>query len=470
MDAARRPRVSLYTLGCKVNQYETRQTAAELLRLGYQIVPFGQPADVCVVNTCSVTDQADVKSRAAIRRARRSGDDPLVVATGCYSDAAPVEAAGLPGVAAVVPNAEKARLAEVVDDTLRRSGRLLFPIDGPDIATDGASVLGDGDLVPLMLPGDGALGRTRAVIKIQDGCNHFCSFCIIPFTRGRLRSRAANEVLAEARELAAHGYQELVLTGICIGDYGDEKGQPRRERDPLALLLEELAAVPGVRRLRISSIDPADTSQDLLETMARLPQACRHLHLSLQAGDQEVLSRMRRRYTAAQFRDLIQRIYAAMPDAGLTSDVIVGFPGETEAQFQETVRLCEEAGFCKIHAFPYSPRAGTLADRLPDDVPHAEKQRRVQELRALSDRLGLGFAERYLGETVDVLVEQRDRQSGEISGLTGNYLRVAVEGPDSMRGRIVPVLVQSAGSEGAAGVLASEAESGANGVRGEGAV
>jgi len=449
MQTARKPRVSLYTLGCKVNQYETRETAAELLRRGYEVVPYGQPADVCVVNTCSVTDQADVKSRHAIRRAHRGGDDPLVVATGCYADVAPEEVRELPGVAAVVPNAEKPRLAEIVDETLRLSGRLLFPLPEPEAAAPEG-----GDLIRLLHAGEGVLSRTRAVIKIQDGCNHFCSFCIIPFARGRLRSRAAEEVLAEARGLAAVGYQELVLTGICLGDFGDEKGFERPSgRDPLALLLERLAEVPGLRRIRMSSLDPADTSDDLIETMARVPQVCAHLHLSLQAGDDEVLSRMRRRYDSAHFRGLVERIYAAMPHAGLTCDVIVGFPGETAAQFQETVRLCEETRFCKIHAFPYSPRSGTQAARWPDDVPHTEKQRRVHELIALSDRLALEFAQRALGETVEVLVEQRDRTSGQLSGLTGNYLRVAFDGPDELRGRIVPVLVQSAGSDGAAGVV-----------------
>jgi threonylcarbamoyladenosine tRNA methylthiotransferase MtaB len=452
MESMRKPRVSLYTLGCKVNQYETRETAAELLRMGYQVVPFGQPADVCVVNTCSVTDQADAKSRGALRRARRAGDDPLVVATGCYVETAPGQVAGMPEVAAVVPNAEKARLGEIVDETLRRSGRLLFPLPDPGPAP---AVSEAGGLVRLLAAAEGTMGRTRAVIKIQDGCNHFCSFCIIPFTRGRLRSRGSAEVLAEARELAALGYRELVLTGICIGDYGDEKGQPRGGRDPLALLLEQLSVITGVERIRLSSIDPADATLDLIETMARVPQACAHLHLSLQAGDDDMLRRMRRRYTAVQFRDLVDRIYAALPDAGLTCDVIAGFPGETAAQFEETLRLCEAARFCKIHAFPYSPRAGTAAARWTDDVPPAEKARRVRELAALSERLGLAFAQRFLGEVRGVLAEQRDRTSGELSGLTDNYLRVTFDGPDGLRGQVLPILIESAGSEGASGVLAA---------------
>jgi len=448
MESRRAPRASLYTLGCKVNQYESRETAAELLRRGYDLVPFGQPADVCIVNTCSVTHEADAKSRAALRRARRTGDDPLVVATGCYVETAPEQVAGLAEVDTVVPNAQKPRLAEIVDEALRLSGRLLFPMDEP------AATVESGDLIRLIHAGQGALARTRAVIKIQDGCNHFCSFCIIPFTRGRLRSRPAAEVLGEARELAALGYRELVLTGICIGDYGDERGfEARGDRDPLALLLEELAVIPGIERLRMSSIDPADTTQDLLDTMARLPQVCRHLHLSLQAGDEDVLRGMRRRYTAVEFRDLVRRVYAAMPDAGLTCDVIVGFPGETEAQFQETVRLCEEARFCKIHAFPYSVRAGTSAARLPDDVSHAEKQRRVRELMRLSDRLGLEFANQALGETVTVLVEYPDRNTGQLTGLTGNYLRVNFDGSEMLRGRLVPVRVHSTAPEAASGVL-----------------
>lgn len=447
----RRPKASLYTLGCKVNQYETRETAAELLSLGYEVVPFGQPVDVCVVNTCSVTNEADAKSRSVIRRAGRLGDDPIIVATGCYADVAPEQVGALPGVAAVVPNREKHRLAEIVNETVRLSGRLLFDLPAESAVEETES----SGLVQLLQAAEGVMARTRAVIKIQDGCNHFCSFCIIPYARGRLRSRAAEEVLVEARALAARGYRELVLTGICIGDYGDERGfVARGQRDPLAVLLEDLAAIPGIERIRISSIDPADTGQELLETMARVPEVCRHLHLSLQAGDEEVLRRMRRRYTAEQFRDLVARTYELMPDAGLTCDVIVGFPGETEEQFEETVRLCTEARFCKIHAFPYSPRSGTSAARWPDDVPPPEKQRRVRVLNELSERLALEFAQRSLGETVEVLVEQPERGSTLLTGLTGNYTRVAFEGPDSLRGQIVRVRVESAGAEGCFGVLA----------------
>ncbi|MBI3909499.1 MAG: tRNA (N(6)-L-threonylcarbamoyladenosine(37)-C(2))-methylthiotransferase MtaB [Armatimonadetes bacterium] len=461
----RAPRASLYTLGCKVNQYETRQTAEALLRRGYRLVPFGQPADVCIVNTCSVTNEADAKSRAAIRRARRSGDDPLVVATGCYAEIAPEEVSALPGVAAVARNADKPRLAEIVDDLLQRSGRLLFPLEGmPDdpLAPPDPDA---SELITLLAEGKGTLARTRAVIKIQDGCNHFCSFCIIPYARGRLRSRPAADVLVEARELTARGYRELVLTGICLGDYGDERapadarrrGSGREKRDPLAALLEELAAIPGVERLRMSSLDPADVSDDLIEAIASIPQVCRHLHLSLQAGDEEVLRRMRRRCTAAQFRDLVERIYARVPEAGLTCDVIAGFPGESEAQFAETARLCAEARFLKIHAFPYSPRAGTTAARWPDDVPPPEKHRRVQELVCLSDRLGWEFAARYLGEEVEVLVEHPDRRAGLFTGLTDNYLRVFFEGEDVLRGQRVRVAVTSVGPGSASGEISQAA-------------
>ncbi len=443
MNATRRPRVSLTSLGCKVNQYEMRVTAEELLGRGFEVVPFGAPVDACVVNTCSVTNEADVKSRATLRRASRCGDDPLVVATGCYADVAPEAAGAVDGVAAVVPNREKPRLAEVVEDLLRRSGRLLFDLD------EGAPAPPDG-LVNLEA---GPLHRTRAVLKVQDGCNHFCSFCIIPFARGRLASRGAAEVREEARRLAAAGYRELVLTGICIGDYGDERGFPRWEdgRDPLAALLEDLAALPGIARLRISSIDPADVTDDLIDTIARLPRACRHLHLSLQAGDDEVLRRMRRRYDAATFEHLVARLRARIPRLALTADVIVGFPGETRRQYEETFRLCERSAFSKIHVFPYSARSGTRAATWPDDVPPAEKQTRARELIQLSDRLGLAFVQSFLDETVEVLVESRQRGSGLLSGLTDHYLRVEFNGPDTWRGQLVAVRVNSAGPEGAGG-------------------
>jgi threonylcarbamoyladenosine tRNA methylthiotransferase MtaB len=436
----RRPRVSLTSLGCKVNQYEMRAAAEEFLGRGFEVLPFGAPVDACVVNTCSVTHEADVKSRAVLRRASRCGDDPVVVATGCYAEVAPAAAGAIGGVTAVVPNREKPRLAEVVEDLLRRSGRLLFDLEEGLPADSGS----------LLHLEEGPLNRTRAVLKVQDGCNHFCSFCIIPFARGRLTSRNEEEVAAEARRLAAAGYRELVLTGICIGDYGDERGFPKRsdDRDPLARLLETLAAIPGLARLRISSIDPADVSDDLIETMARLPPVCRHLHLSLQSGDDEVLRRMRRRYDAAMFEHLVARLRAAIPGLALTADVIVGFPAETERQFEETARVCERSAFSKIHVFPYSPRAGTRAAQWPDDVPPVEKESRVRALIALSNRLGLEFAQSFLGETVEALVESRQRASGLLSGLTDHYLRVHFAGPDDWRGQLLPVRVTGAGADG----------------------
>jgi threonylcarbamoyladenosine tRNA methylthiotransferase MtaB len=446
VNTARRPRVSFYTLGCKVNQYETRQVAESLLKLGYQVVPFGQPADACVVNTCAVTDGADVKSRAVLRRAARSGDDPLVIATGCYADVAPEAVAAIPGVARVAANDEKPRLAEIVDELVRRSGRLLFDLPDPD----SSQAQPPGDLLSLLPDGE-AIHRTRAVLKIQDGCNHFCSFCIIPFARGRLRSRPADPVLEEAKRRVAEGYRELVLAGICLGDYGDERGFPASQGDPLARLIEQLAAIPGLARIRLSSIDPHDVSADLIATLARLPQACRHLHLSLQSGDTAVLARMRRRYDADGFRRLVAELYQAMPDIALTTDVIVGFPGESEAEYQNTVRVAQECRFAKMHVFPYSPRQGTQAARWADDVPQAEKERRVHALIGLSDRLAYDFAARHLEEEVEILVESRDRRSGLLAGLTGNYLRVLLDGDEGERGQLLRARVVSVGVDGAYG-------------------
>lgn len=446
MSVSRRPRVSCYSLGCKVNQYEMRDAAAELVRRGYELVEFGAPVDVCVVNTCTVTEHADAKSRNILRRASRAGDDPIVVATGCYATVDPDAVSAVSEQVALVPNEQKPRLADVVDDLVRQSGRLLLPL-GEDHGAEAAS----GALMSL----GGPLNRTRAVLKIQDGCDHFCSFCIIPFARGRLRSRPAAEVLAEARRLAGEGFHELVLTGVCIGDYGDEKGQPGSVRDPLALLLEELARIPGIERLRLSSVDPADVTEDLIEAVAEIPQVCRHLHLSMQAGNDDVLQRMRRRYTAAQFEALTDTLLERIPGVGLTADVIVGFPGESEAQFHDTVGVCRRARFSKIHAFPYSARPQTPAAQWTDDVPHAEKKRRVAELDRLSQELGAQFALRRLGEEVEVLVERRDRKSGLMTGLTDNYLRVDFAGADDLRGELVTVRLESAGANRGVGVLAS---------------
>jgi threonylcarbamoyladenosine tRNA methylthiotransferase MtaB len=287
------------------------------------------------------------------------------------------------------------------------------------------------------------------VIKVQDGCNHFCSFCIIPYARGRLRSRPPAEVLAEARAVADRGGREIVLAGICLGDFGDERGFARAGAgDPLADLVRRLGEIPGLARIRLSSLDPADVSDELIETLAAVPRACRHLHLSLQAGDDEVLRRMRRRYLSTDFRRLVETINGCIPGCALTCDVIAGFPGETEAQFAATEQLCEEVGFVKIHAFPYSPRAGTLAARWPDDVPCAEKERRVHALMALSDRLAYRFAAAHLDRELEVLVEARDRRTGLLNGLTDDYLRAEFEGEDPLRHQLVRLRPVSAGDSG----------------------
>lgn len=449
MSSPRPPRVSLYALGCKVNQYEMRQAAGELLSRGWQVAPWGEPVDLCIINTCAVTEEAGRKSRALLRRAARLGDDPEVLATGCYAEMEPEETAALPGVTAVAPNRLKPELADLAEDLLRRSGRLLFDLQpSPPMPEE--------KLVQLLGEARGSLARTRAVIKIQDGCNHFCSFCIIPFARGRLRSRPAAEVIAEAKRLADQGYKELVLTGICIGDYGDERRSPAAEqgRDPLALLLERLASLPGIERLRLSSVDPADVTSDLLNTMASLPQACRHLHLSLQAGSSRVLRAMRRRYDRPDFEKLLAEIYRRMPDAGLSADLIAGFPGETESDFQESLEVCRAARFHRIHAFPYSARPGAAAARLPDDTPPAEKARRVALLRSLAGEMSLQAARSLVGQTVELLVEGEAGRPGLQYGLTGGYLRVAFEGPESLRGTLVQVSVETAGAEGAGGRLA----------------
>lgn len=448
MTAVRRPRASLHSLGCRVNQYEVREAAVELSRRGFDLVPFGSPADVCIVNTCAVTHEAEVKSRAALRRAARCGDDPLVVATGCYSELAPEGVRAVPGVVEILPNAEKHRAAEVAEDLVRRSGRLLFPLAGPAPAGPEES-----ELIPLLRRTGGAAGRTRAVIKIQDGCNHFCSFCIIPFTRGRLRSRPAAEVVAEAQSLADLGFREIVLTGICIGDYGDERGSAPVQGDPLARLLERLAQIPGIRRIRLSSLDPADVTDDLLATLARLPACCPHLHLSLQSGSSDVLRRMRRRYDADGFMRLVERIRAHLPGCGLTADVIAGFPGETEQEFDETRAVCRAADFLHIHCFPYSERPGTLAARLPDDVPPRVKKERVAALAHQAGEQLAGIARRAVGREVEVLLEDPDDAEGELSGLTGGFLRVIVPAPSDCRGRFALVHVERVDRTGARGRL-----------------
>lgn len=442
MPAVGSARVAVHTLGCKVNQYDGEALLALFRQRGYRVVGFDEPADVYIINTCTVTHEGDRKSRQLIRRARRCNPEAVVVVAGCYAQTSPGEVAGLPGVDVVLGNSDRARVVELAEAARGRRGAPLRAV---------------GDIFRVRafeeLPASGLTGRTRAVLKVQEGCAEFCAYCIVPYARGRPRSRRPEEARAEAERLAAAGYREVVLAGTHLGAYGRDlapgpDGRPVRLGD----LLRAIHAVEGIARIRLSSLEPMDVDDALLAAMGELPKVCPHLHLPLQSGSDRVLARMRRRYTADGFRRLVARARRLVPDLGLTTDVIAGFPGEGEEDHRATLALLEEVGFHRIHVFPFSPRSGTPAARAPGQVPPEVRERRVRELLALGRRLARACHERLVGRRVEVLAEAGPgREGGPLEGYTPQYIRVRFAGSGELANRLVAVRVTAADAEGVVG-------------------
>jgi threonylcarbamoyladenosine tRNA methylthiotransferase MtaB len=405
------------TLGCKVNQCDGEQIALELEARGYAAAGQGE-AEVYVVNTCTVTATADAKARKLIHKLAREHPEAMLIVTGCYAQRDREALAGIPGVDAVVGNDRKSEIPEIVREL--------------ELAP-GAGRLIQGRTQPLAQRGT----RTRAFVKVQDGCDHRCAYCVVPEVRGRPRSKPLAEVMREAGRLAEAGTQEVVLCGIRLGGYGRDGGE-----DSLARLLRELREV-GMPRLRLSSLEPMDVGEDLLAEMADHPSLCHHLHLPLQSGDDEVLRQMGRGYTSARFRELVTRIGEVWPDTAISTDVMVGFPDETEEQFRRTAQYVREIGFCRMHVFPYSARPGTPAAGRSDQVPAREKRERAGMLLALAGELAQRAAAAWVGKPVSVLFEERDGR-GRLTGLTEHYVRLSCEGPDEWVGRIVEAVPKRA--------------------------
>ncbi|WP_338835043.1 Threonylcarbamoyladenosine tRNA methylthiotransferase MtaB [Moorella humiferrea] len=420
------PRVALVSLGCKVNQNELEAMKHLFREAGYEIVPFSQKADVYVVHTCTVTHISDRKSRQYIRRARRANPDAVVAVTGCYAQVAPGEVMSIPGVDVIIGTRDRRQLVELVEKA-RREGITVNAVR-PHEAGEAFEEL------PLV-----EVSRARAFLKIQEGCEEFCTYCIVPYARGPFRSRAPEAVLKEVQRLVAAGYLEIVLTGVHTGAYGrDLPGGP-----DLAGLLRQIVQIPGLKRLRISSIDPLDFTPDLKEVLTGEEIICPHYHIPLQSGDDEILRRMGRRYDARYYLDLIASLRARRPRAAFTSDVMVGFPGETEEQFQNTMRVVKEAGLAAIHVFPYSPRRGTPAAAMPDQVDPAVKKERERRLLQLGRKLSRQYAREFLQETMEVLVERAlAGRPGVFEGHTGNYLQVAFPAAVDPTGSLVAVRLE----------------------------
>lgn len=406
---------ALHSLGCKVNSYETQAMQKMMESAGYEIVPFGEEiADIYIINTCSVTNIADRKSRQMIHKAKKLNPEAVVAAAGCY-----VESAGDnidEDVDIVIGNNEKSHLIEILNEYFEHMDK--------EKSVDIGNVTGFDELNI-----DSPLEHTRAYVKIQDGCNRFCSYCIIPYVRGRIRSRKPDDVMAEIKRVAASGCKEVVLTGIHLSSYGlDFKDSTVKLID----VIEAVNRIEGIERIRLGSLEPLIVTEEFVRRLAKCKKICPHFHLSLQSGCDETLKRMNRRYNVDEYYKGVELLREYFPDAAVTTDVIVGFPGETEEEFNITKKYLEKVCFYEMHVFKYSRRKGTAADKMPDQIPENIKSERSTELLELNEILSNGYREKYIGKKVKVLLEENHiiENKKYIIGFTDTYVRVALENPE----------------------------------------
>ena len=424
-----RPTVAILTLGCKLNEADSQALARELLVHGCRVISRPEPADAYVINSCSVTHVADRKARHLVRLARRLSPDAQVVLTGCYAETAPADIGELTGADVVLRNVDKPSIAPRILERLTESG-------------DPAG----GCPTPVRNP-----LRTRAFIKIQEGCDELCAFCIVPYTRGREASVPIAAVVREVQARASEGVLEVVLTGTQLGNYGRDLGWPREEQGPRRLLAELLERT-SVPRIRLSSLQAQDISRGLLDLWpASGGRLCPHFHIPLQSGSDAVLAPMRRRYTADQYREAIRLIRDAVPDVAITTDVIAGFPGETEADFEATADLCEEIGFAAMHCFPYSRRPHTGADRIKGHLPPPTRRARLERLLQIAERSSAAFRGRYVGQAAPVLWEHES--DGAWEGLTPNYVRVYTAADAALENRILTTRLTGLRADGMLGEI-----------------
>jgi threonylcarbamoyladenosine tRNA methylthiotransferase MtaB len=419
--------VALMTVGCKLNQYETEGVAELFEQDGFTVVPFGERADVYVVNTCTVTSRSDYRSRQMLRRASRMNPQAVIVATGCYAQRDPDPLVAMPEVDLVVGNASKPDLPHLVLTANARGETIVKPLS--------SDVFFPFDI-------DGFRGYTRAFLKIQDGCDHRCSYCAVPDARGPARNRPYSDVLAQAEKLAANGYREIVLTGVHIGTFSASDGRGLSE------LLASLAAIDGLERIRLGSVEPRELSPKLASSILSIDKVCHHLHIPLESGSDRILEKMRRGYSRDEYASAVRRITDAEPLVGLGTDVMVGFPGETEGDFADTVSLIEELPFTYLHVFAFSPRKGTPAADMENRVPAGEKKRRSRHLRELGRAKSLAFRRGLVGRPLEVLVlEGSGKNESPPTGLAGNYVTVELDDAVTFRNKFVEVVVAGADDE-----------------------
>ena len=421
-------KVAFCSLGCKVNQYETNAMAQKFIEHGYEVVEFDEYADVYIVNTCTVTNVADRKSRQMLRRAKEINKDATLVACGCYAQVAKEELKKIPEIDLIIGNNEKNDIIQIVENHIAQKGAedlvsdVMYKLDYVELGTTTYTE------------------KTRAVIKVQDGCDRFCSYCLIPYARGHIRSRKIENVIEEIKKVVEEGINEVVITGIHIASYGrDFKG----ENIGLIDLLEEINKIQGLHRIRLGSIEPTIITDEFVERLSKLDKICDHFHLSLQSGCTETLKRMNRRYTTEEFRDVTKRLRSKFPNAALTTDIIVGFPGETDEEFNTTYEFLKEIAFYKMHIFKYSQRKGTKAAVMPNQVDGKIKEERSKKLIELSNENEYNYNKKYIGKQVEVLFEEREGEY--LKGHTTSYIVVKHKtDKDDLINKIAKVTVSEA--------------------------
>jgi threonylcarbamoyladenosine tRNA methylthiotransferase MtaB len=419
-------KVAFYTLGCKVNQYETEAISELFEKAGYEVVGFGDMADVYIINTCTVTGLSARKSRQMIRRAKTINEDSIVVVAGCYAQTEPEEVASIPGVNLVIGTKDRGRIVDYVQEI----------IDGKDSINAVENIMRERQFEELKI--GGFKEHTRAFVKIQEGCSQFCSYCIIPYARGPVRSRAPGDVVNEVQGIARNGFKEVVLTGIHIASYGKDLGNIS-----LLDIVGKIHEIEGIERIRLGSIEPTTITGDFVQTARDLKKLCPHYHISLQSGCDETLKRMNRKYSISQYESAVNLLRENIDDVAITTDVMVGFPGETEEEFRQTYEFLKKIEFMRMHVFKFSPRKGTPAYSFRDQVPAREKEKRSKMVIALSEKNTMRFYNRYIEKIVPVLFEQEaPSMPGFYEGLTPNYIKVLCKGDNRLKGEIREVMLK----------------------------
>lgn len=422
--------VAFYTLGCKVNQYETEAISEMFKNKGYKVIDPNKKADLYVINTCSVTNLGERKSRQFIRRSKKKNNEAIVCVVGCYAQLSPEEVMDIEGVDLILGTKDRNNIVDLCEEAIRENKKINAVED----------IMQTKEFEEMTT--NSIQESTRAYIKIQEGCNQYCSYCIIPYARGPIRSRKLENILSETQAIVKKGFKEIVLTGIHVASYGKDIGDIR-----LIDVIEKVHEIEGLERIRLSSLEPTLITEEFMERLSSLEKVCPHFHLSLQSGSDSVLNRMNRKYTTKDYKERVDLIRKYMKDVAITTDIIVGFPGETEQEFEETYNFVKKIGFAKVHVFKYSPRKGTPAAKYKNQVHGTIKKNRSNKLIKLVDSLAKEFVKEFIGREMKVLIEAPSHSDGYMEGYAENYIRVMVKGNEELEENIINVIIKDSYEE-----------------------